>query len=112
VRTFGSGPITHQLVFLAGDVGNFHIVSGWGQVFELLAGEDVKRGQMDFCVTVLASLGGGHFDDLARATLDDNEAILSQGRTLHWVGCRGASISAVEGVLMLQSQVSSYLEAL
>jgi len=103
VRTFGSGLTTHQLVFLAGDVGNLHVVSGWGQIFELLAGEDVKRGQMDFCVTVLAGLGGGHFDDLARAALDDNEAILSQGRTLHGVSCRGTGIGAVEGMLMLQS---------
>ena len=41
---------------------------------------------MDLGVTVLSSLGGGHVDDLAWATLDDNEAVLSQGGTLHRVG--------------------------
>jgi hypothetical protein len=57
-------------------------------------------------VTVLASLGGGHVDDLARAALDDDEAVLPQGRTLHGIGERGASIGGLECVLMLAVEVS------
>ena len=57
---------------------------------------------MDFGVTVLPGLGGGHFDDLAGTVLDDDETVLPQGGTLHRVGQRGASIGALERVLMLQ----------
>ena len=32
---------THQLVFLAGDVGDIHVVGGWAEFFKLLAGEDI-----------------------------------------------------------------------
>ena len=76
---------THELVFLAGNVGNLHVVSGGGKIFELLVGEDIDGNQMDLCVAVLASLGGGHFHNLAWALLDDDEAVLPQGRALHRV---------------------------
>jgi hypothetical protein len=76
-------------------------VGGWGEVFQLLASENVDGDQVDLGVPMLASLGGGHFDDLAGAALNDNEAVLPQGRALHWVGGGGASIGALEGVLML-----------
>ena len=53
-------------------------------------------------MTVLASLGGGHIDDLAGTTFDDDEAVLPQGRALHRKGKRGAGVaSSLEGVLML-----------
>jgi hypothetical protein len=98
---------TYELVFLAGNVGNLHIVGGWGEIFELLVGEDIDGDQVDLCVTVLASLGGGHFDNLAWALLDDDEAVLPPGRTLHRVGGGSTSIGALEGVLMLTDSVSS-----
>lgn len=94
---------SYQLVLTADDVGNLHVVGRWGEIFQLLASEDVESDQVDLCVTVLASLGGGHVNDLAWATLDDNKAVLSQGRTLHRVGGRGASVGGLEGVLMLQA---------
>lgn len=72
------------------------------QVFQLLVGEDVKSSQVDLCVTVLASLGCRHVDDLAGTAFDDNEAVLPQGRALHRVREGGASVaSGLEGVLML-----------
>jgi hypothetical protein len=77
-------------------------VGRWGQIFQLLAGEDVESNQMDLGVTVLSSLGSGHVDDLAWAALDDDEAVLSQGGTLHRVGGRGAGIGRLEGVFMLK----------
>ncbi len=69
--------------------------------FQLLAGKDIDGGKMNLGVTVLAGFGGGHVDDLAGAIFDDDKAVLPQGRTLHRVSGRGASIGALESVLML-----------
>ena len=72
------------------------------QVFQLLVGEDIKSSQVDLCVTVLASLGSGHVDDLARTAFDDDKAVLPQGRALHRVGEGGTGVAGgLEGVLML-----------
>lgn len=80
-------------------------MSRWREIFQLLASEDVESDQVNLCVTVLASLGGGHVDNLAWATLDDNESVLSQGGTLHRVGGRGAGVaSGLEGVLVLRGK--------
>ena len=100
------GLATYELVFLAADVGDIHVVGGWAEIFHLLAGEDVDGDQMDLGVTVLAGLGGGHFNNLAGAALDHNEAVLAQGRALHWVRGRGTGIGALEGVLMLWRAMS------
>ena len=69
-------------------------MGGGGEIFELLAGEDVDGDKVDLGVTVLASLGGGHVDDLAGTVLDDDVAVLPQSRALHGVGERGAGIGA------------------
>jgi len=90
-----------QLVLLAGDVGDIHVVGGGAKFFELLASEDINGNKMDLGVAVLSSLGGRHVDDLARTVLDHNEAVLPQGRALHGEGSRGAGIGGLEGVLML-----------
>ena len=92
---------TYQLVLLATDVRHVHVVGGRGQILQLLAGEQVDGGQVNLGVTVLAGLGGGHVDDLARAVLDHDEAVLAQGGTLHWEGERGTGVGALEGELML-----------
>ena len=92
------------MVLATSNVGDLHVVGGWGQIFKLLVGEDVESSKMDLSMTVLASLGSGHFDDLAGTTLDDNEAVLSQGRTLHRVGDRGVGIGRLEGVLVLENR--------
>ncbi len=97
---------SYQLVFTTNDVRNLHVVGGWGEIFQLLASKDVESNQMDLRVTVLASLGSGHVDNLAWATLDDNETVLSQGGTLHRVGGRGTGIGGLEGVLMLKRILS------
>lgn len=91
-----------ELVLATGDVGDIHVVGGGAEIFELLAGEDVESNQMDLGVTVLASLGGRHVDDLAGAALDDDEAVLPQSRALHGEGGRGTGVGRVEGVLMLR----------
>lgn len=98
------GGNAYELVFAADNVGDIHVVGGWAQIFQLLASEDVDSNEMDLGVTVLAGLGGGHLDDLAWTALDDDEAVLSQGRTLHRVGGGGTGIGTLEGVLMLQRQ--------
>jgi hypothetical protein len=71
------------------------------QLFELLASEDVNGNQVDLGVAVLARLRGGHLNNLAGAVLDDDEAVLPQGRALHGVRRGGAGIGALEGVVML-----------
>lgn len=95
------GTPTHKLVFLSADIGNIHVVGGWTEFFELLAGEDVDGDKMDLCVAVLASLRGGHVDDLAGTVLDHNKAVLPEGRALHGKGGGGTRIGALEGVLLM-----------
>lgn len=82
-------------------------MGGGAKIFELFAGEDIDGDEMNLGVTMLASLGGGHLDDFARAALDDDETVLPQGRTLHWVGGRRASIGTVERMLMLRPRIVS-----
>ena len=96
---------TYELVLLAADVGDVHVVGRRAQIFQLFGGEEVDGNQMNFGVAVLAGLGGGHFDNLARAVLDDDEAVLPQSRALHRVRRRGAGIGALEGVLMLAAML-------
>jgi len=91
-----------QLVFDTGNVRDIHVVGGWAEFFELLLGEDIDSDEMDLGVTVLTGLGGRHVDNLARAVLDTDETVLSQGRTLHGVGGGCTSIGGIEGVLMLR----------
>ena len=98
---------THELEFATADVGDVHVVGRRRQIFQLLAGEDVDGNQMNLGVTVLASLGGGHVNDLARAAFDDDVTVLPQGRALHGEGGRGASIGGIEGMLMLLIQSSA-----
>lgn len=76
-------------------------MGGGAQLFQLLAGEDVDGNEMNLGVAVLASLGGGHVNNLARAVLDHNESVLAKSGTLHGIGSRCTSIGAVEGMLML-----------
>lgn len=83
-------------------------MGGWAKFFELLAGEDIDSNQMDFSMTVFASLGGGHIDDLAGTVLDADEAIFSQSRALHRVSCGRAGIgSGIKRMFMLKRQVKS-----
>lgn len=72
------------------------------KILELLAGEDVYGDQVDLGVTVLASLGGRHVDNLARAALDDDVTVLTQSRALHREGRRRTSVGRLEGVIMLR----------
>jgi hypothetical protein len=92
---------TYKLVLTAGDVRDIHVVSRGRQILVLLAGEDVDGDKVDLGVTVLASLGGRHVDDLAGAALDDDETVLAQSRALHGEGQRRTGVSRVEGKLML-----------
>jgi hypothetical protein len=96
---------THQLVFLTEDIWDIHVVGGGAKFFEFLAGEDIDSDEMDLCVTVLASLGGWHVNNLARAVLDHDETVLAESGTLHGIGGRGASIGGLEGVLMLFTMI-------
>ena len=68
-------------------------MGGGADILILFAGEDIKPNQVNLGMAVLASLGGGHFHNLARAALQHDEAVLAQGRTLHGVRSRRPGIS-------------------
>ena len=87
-------------------MGNVHVVGGGREIFVLLGGEDISGDKVNLGVTVLASLGGGHVDDLARAALDDNEAVLTQSRALHGERQGRAGIGGVEGNIVLQERLT------
>ncbi len=53
-------------------------------------------GLTDLSVAVLASLGGGHLDDLAGSALQHNEAVFTQGRALHGEGGGCPGITRLE----------------
>jgi len=90
-----------ELVFDTDDVGDIHVVGGRREIFELLVGEDVDGNQVDLCVSVLAGLGGRHVDNLARAALNDDVAVLSEGRALERVGERSSGGGSLESLVML-----------
>ena len=51
---------------------------GGANIFVFLGGENVESDQMNFGVTVLSGLGGGHLHDLARAALKfENETLVN-----------------------------------
>lgn len=56
---------------------------------------------MDLGVTMLTGLGGGHFNNLTRSTLDNDMTVLSQSRTLHGESLRSSSIGSLEGVFVV-----------
>lgn len=97
----GCSRVAYKLEFTTADIGDIHIVGGRTKIFELLAGKDVDGDEVHLGVAVLAGLGGRHFDNLARAVLDDDEAVLPQSRALHGVRGRGAGVGALEGVLLM-----------
>lgn len=100
-RGAGQG-FTHKLELATRDVGDVHVVGGRREILVLLVGEDIDGDKVDLGVTVLASLGGRHVDDLAGAVLDHDETVLTQSRALHREGERGTGIGRLEGDIMLE----------
>ena len=94
----GQVACTYELVFLAVDIGNIHIVGGGAEIFELLAGENINGNEMDLGVTVFAGLGGTHFNNLAGTTLDNDESVFAKGRALHRIGGRCSRICRIESM--------------
>ena len=67
-------------------------MGGGAKLFELLGGEDVDGDQVNLGVTVLAGLGGGHLQHLARLVLDkDHVALLDVARAGR-VGVRAVGV--------------------
>lgn len=67
----------------------------------LLLTEDVEGDHVNFSVTVLASLGSGHIDDLAGFALDHDEFTLSESRALLWVSKGSSGLSSFEFVIFV-----------
>jgi gamma-glutamyltranspeptidase len=63
--------------------------------------EDVEGDHVNFSVTVLASLGSGHIDDLAGFALDHDEFTLSESRALLWVSKGSSGLSSFEFVIFV-----------
>jgi hypothetical protein len=93
---------TYKLIFLADDVRDVHVVSRGAEILKFLAGKDVDGDKVHLCVAVLASLGGGHLNNLARTALDHDVPVLTQSRALHRIGQRCASVGIFECVFMLE----------
>lgn len=58
--------------------------------------EYIDSDHVNFSVSVFASLGGGHFDNLAGASFEHDETVLAQSTALHGKGRRGSGISGLE----------------
>jgi len=89
-----------ELVFVTLDIGNVHVVGRGRDIFHLLTGEDIDSDKMDLGVAVLAGFGGGHIDDFARAALDNNVAVLAEGRALHWEGQGRTRAGRLKGLIV------------
>lgn len=69
------GDISQQ-VHVGTDDGGLHVVGRGGNLFVLLASEDVNSSNVGLGVSVLAGLRGGHLDNLAREALQQNDLAL------------------------------------
>jgi hypothetical protein len=87
-------------------------VGGGGEIFQLLAGEDIESDDVNLGVTVLASLGGRHINDLAGTTLDDNVTVLSQSGALHGVGRGRTSVGGLEGLMLKRNKCQLIVSSL
>lgn len=78
-------------IFGTVDVGDVTVVGRGGEIFHLLVSEDINCNEMALGVAVLSCLGGGDIDHLARAALDDDVSVLTDGTGLHGegLGCTG-----------------------
>ena len=76
-------------------------MGGRTEILQLLVRKDIQGSKVDLGVPVLASLRSSHFDNLAGAAFDHDEAVFAQGRALHGIRRRGAGVGALERVLML-----------
>lgn len=94
-------PKTYELVLLAADVGDVHVVGRRREIFVLLASEDISGNKMDLGVSVLAGLGSRHVNNLAGTVLDHDETVLAESRTLHGEGGGRAGVGGVEGDIVL-----------
>jgi hypothetical protein len=90
-----------ELKFVAGDVGDVHVVGGGAELLELLLGEDIDGNQVNLGVSVLSGLGGGHLNNLAGPSLDDDVASLAKGRALHGEGGGSDVLGGLKGLLVV-----------
>lgn len=79
----------NELVILAGDNRGRHVVRRRGDILILPTSEDVDTNNIGLGVTVLAGLGGGILNNLAREALDDDMGTLLQST---WARRRGGQM--------------------
>lgn len=71
-------------------------MGGGAHIFIFLVGEDVNANHVNLSMSVLASLGGGHFHNFAGTSLQHHVAVLAQGGALHGEGGGGAGLAGLE----------------
>lgn len=105
-------PINAHLIITTNNVWDIHVMCGRTDIFVFLVSKYINSHEVHLNANVisrnafvktihlgvpmLSSLGGRHFDYLARATFEHNKPILPQGRTLCWISFRSTSISRLE----------------
>lgn len=79
-------PVFSNLQVIPGDIRNVDVVSWWTQIFVLFPRKNIQGNEMNLCMSMFPSLGGGHLHHFTWTTFDHDESSLSKSRTLHWVG--------------------------
>jgi len=93
----------NQLKISAGNLWNITVVGRWDNIFQLLAIKDIYRHEVALCMPMFTSLRCGNLDNLARAALDDEVAVLADSAGLLREGLGGPGVGLVlEGVLAVR----------
>mmetsp|Transcript_3981 Transcript_3981/g.5738 ORF Transcript_3981/g.5738 Transcript_3981/m.5738 type:complete len:225 (+) Transcript_3981:134-808(+) len=93
---------SQELVFGTLHEGNVQVVGGGAEILQFFTREDVQCDDVGLGVAVLAGLGGGDLDALARAALDHQIRALADLTSLLGVGRRRTGISGLEGVILVR----------
>lgn len=86
-----------ELVLLALDIRDVHVMGGRVSCFELLASEDIDSNEVNLRLAVLADYLYALIHDLAGAMLYDDEPALLEHPALPWIGCGGTDIIVRHG---------------
>lgn len=88
-------------VLLLGLEGSVDVVTGGEGALVFVRGEDVDTGDHGLGSTVLAGLGGGETDDLARVALDHDEGAVLEATSLNLLDTGGTGISLLELIIVV-----------
>ena len=90
----------NESVLLLGLDGSINVITGGEGALVLVGSEDVNTGDHGLGSTVLASLGGGETDDLARVALDHDEGAVLEATSLNLLDAGGTGVSLLELIIV------------